>query len=102
MRAGHPPMYHCPNCDALYQIVRTRRKPAFGRSLAVTATLHFRHAKESSLSNISCCERPRIDKGGAYTKPVAAMLLPHDFCQLPINIDRLARNARSNVSRVMA
>jgi hypothetical protein len=27
MRAGNPPMYYCPNCDALYQIVRVEAAP---------------------------------------------------------------------------
>jgi hypothetical protein len=37
MRAGHPPMYHCPNCDALYQIVRVEAAP------------------ETSFREITCC-----------------------------------------------
>jgi hypothetical protein len=74
---------------------RPRRKLAFGRSLAVTAALHFRHAKESSFSSISCCERPYIDKGGASAKSVAA-IRPHDFYGAPLRVAGAASKLRYN------
>jgi hypothetical protein len=51
MRAGHPPMYHCPNCDALYQIVRVEAAP------------------ETSFREITCrdCDAPFPAREGKFT-----------------------------------
>jgi hypothetical protein len=75
MRAGNPPMYYCPNCDALYQIVRVEA------------------ARETSFREITCgdCGAPFPARQGKFILKYFMLRLKYFMLRKAARVQRWKR-----------